>query len=109
MKAKNCCEKMKMAQDMGMMMSDTPIPGMPFGFCMEMEYCPWCGAKIEEAPEKHRYTVVFVERKEGDVYAEDRNEAERIAKELWDEDGFEHARMAEHKLYVYSEGEEDEE
>ena len=59
-KVKACCEKMEMMLAMCPVVTEEPRLEMsgPIGFGIEMDYCPWCGARIETVEEpKHRFTV----------------------------------------------------
>lgn len=55
MKVKACCEMMRrLTNNPNVMVSEECIPPVfGFGVGMNMDYCPWCGAKIEEQPTYH--------------------------------------------------------
>jgi len=57
MKVKICCEKMREMMESGVMVSDRPDAYPEACMRMEMDYCPYCGAKIEIDPTKYRYKV----------------------------------------------------
>ena len=52
MKVKACCETMRrLMNSPNVMVSEECIPPVfGFGVGMNMDYCPWCGAKIEKQP-----------------------------------------------------------